>query len=73
MFAAVLELLGFTAITVAAYEWSGRPLAFFVAGILLWFVAQGLSGVKPAASFKARAQRVIAARKAERQRRAASS
>lgn len=72
MLATTVELVGFTAITAAAYEWSGRPLAFFVAGVLLWFIAQGLSGVKPAAGLRARAQRVIAERKAERQRRKAT-
>lgn len=69
MLATTVELVGFTAITAAAYEWSGRPLAFFVAGVLLWFIAQGLSGVKPAASLRTRAQQVIAQRKARRQAR----
>lgn len=41
----LLEIAGFVAITVAAYEWSGKALALFVGGVLLWFIAQGLDQV----------------------------
>ena len=72
MLANLLELLGFAAVTLAAYEWSGRVLALLVGGVLLWFIAQGLAGVKipgPLTRLR-RARNAVAARMAKRKRQA---